>query len=133
MDWEDLETNAPQKFERLLVEHFFADVTAVKDIESTSEHKNGIIRASIAKEKKAKLENKEFRCNYCDKLYISWAGRYHHMQSIHKGIRYQCDQCTYTAVQRNQIAKHIKEVHEEMGYKCYLCEPRLSGPQAKSN
>ena len=37
-----------------------------------------------------------------------------HIESIHEGIRYPCDQCEYKATQRENLRTHINSIHESI-------------------
>ena len=45
-----------------------------------------------------------------------------HIQSLHKGIRYQCHQCDYKAAEKYYLRKHMKSIHEGILYPCNQCE-----------
>ena len=43
-----------------------------------------------------------------------------HVKAVHEGIKYNCDQCDYTAIQKRLSIIHKQYEHEEM--KCDKCE-----------
>ena len=49
-----------------------------------------------------------------------------HIQLVHEGVKYECNQCEYrTATQMNLIC-HIQSVHEECNYDCNQFEYRAT-------
>ena len=58
-------------------------------------------------EKHAKLS-----CLECNMTYGTKSGLGIHMQSIHKGIRYDCSMCDYKANQKSNLVTHKKRHHK---------------------
>ena len=42
--------------------------------------------------------------------------------SVHKGIKYQCDECDYQATQEGNLKVHKQSKHLELKYPCSLCD-----------
>ena len=42
-------------------------------------------------------------------------------ESSEKYVRYTCDQCDYSAAQKDCIQRYMETVHEKMHYNCYQC------------
>ena len=43
------------------------------------------------------------------------------INNVHKGIKYNCDQCDKEYTDSGQRNDHIKSVHEQKKYPCTLC------------
>ena len=37
-----------------------------------------------------------------------------HIDSVHEGIRYACDQCDYRATQKSSLNRHFKRMHDRV-------------------
>ena len=46
--------------------------------------------------------------------------------SIHKGVKYQCDQCAYKASQQGHLKTHKMSVHEGVKYNSNQCDSKLT-------
>ena len=57
-----------------------------------------------------------------DAVYRSRSSLWRHMQAVHEGLRYNCDQCEYKAIRQSSLTSHIQAVHEGVRYKCDQCE-----------
>merc|ERR1712082_589801 len=44
-----------------------------------------------------------------------------HKESVHEGVKYQCNQCHYQATQQSSLKKHKESVHEGVKYQCNQC------------
>ena len=49
---------------------------------------------------------KKYQCKSCDKEYKSMGALCNHSKSSHEGIRYNCEVCSYSATQQNDLRKH---------------------------
>ena len=49
-----------------------------------------------------------------------------HIQSIHEGVRYDCNQCEYQATTQSNLKVHIKSLHEGAEYACDQCDKKYS-------
>ena len=45
-----------------------------------------------------------------------------HEQSMHQGIKYNCEECGYQASTKSHLTRHKKSIHEEMKYNCNSCD-----------
>ena len=45
-----------------------------------------------------------------------------HIQSIHEGIKYVCNQCDYQATTQSNLTQHIEHKHEGVKYACKQCD-----------
>ena len=44
-----------------------------------------------------------------------------HLEVVHEGKKYPCDQCTYKAAQKDNLLKHRQSIHEGVKYWCEQC------------
>ena len=44
-----------------------------------------------------------------------------HFDIHHLGIKFQCDQCTFQATNKNRLKHHIELKHEGKGWPCDIC------------
>ena len=66
---------------------------------------------------------KSFVCEECKKEFAAKNGLKHHMDKIHKNIRYDCDTCNKTFTGKESLRKHKLSVHLNMlKYECDQCE-----------
>ena len=53
-----------------------------------------------------------------------------HIQRIHEGVRYPCNQCEYSAAQPGNLKIHIQSIHEGekngVRYPCCQCKYRAT-------
>ena len=71
----------------------------------------------LASPKKEKI----YYCNQCE-FKGSRSHLWHHKKSKHDGIRYQCNQCVYSASQRSKLNQHVASKHDGVTYSCDQCE-----------
>ena len=65
-------------------------------------HENSQAKLQVSRKEK-------FSCPECEKQF-SWVSHVRrHMKAVHEGIRYQCDHCDYTAIQKVHLRRHIKQ------------------------
>ena len=71
-------------------------------------------------------------CNFCHRIFhgkhLSTRRRslMNHIDSVHEGIRYNCDQCQHQSTTKNNLWKHVKSVHSGVTYDCNMCEKKFS-------
>ena len=53
-----------------------------------------------------------YPCQQCDYMFKKKDDLKRHVQTIHEGIRYPCDKCDFIATQRGHLYKHIRAKHE---------------------
>ena len=73
----------------------------------------------------------EFKCEPCGKFFKASLNLDLHIKSLHKGIRYHCDEfgCGSTFTQKSSLRKHFQDYHGEDSkqiHKCELCHKILS-------
>ena len=66
------------------------------------------------------------QCPECGKQFSRKSKLAEHFQSVHRGVKYPCDQCEYKATVKYNLTKHVKSKHEgvyeDIKYPCDLCE-----------
>ena len=55
---------------------------------------------------------------FCDYKASKWK----YVQSVHEGIKYDCNVCEYKVTRRNSLLRHVKSEHEGFKYYCKICE-----------
>ena len=45
-----------------------------------------------------------------------------HKMSVHRNVKYPCDQCEHKATEKGHLKTHKKSVHENIKYPCNQCE-----------
>ena len=74
----------------------------------------------------ANVQNANFECEECQKIYSDKYGLKKHQLNVHQGFKYYCDQCDFQAfTSRNSLVRHIQNVHEGVRYPCDQCETKL--------
>ena len=61
-------------------------------------------------------------CYPCDYKATNVGNLKTHIQSIHEGVCYSCDQCDYKATEKGSLKKHVESIHEGVRYSCDYCE-----------
>ena len=69
------------------------------------------------------LENmkRTFPCPSCEYT-ATWSDLKKHIQSIHKGVTFQCSVCESTFTQQGSVQRHIQSVHNGVTFPCEDCE-----------
>ena len=49
-----------------------------------------------------------------------------HKDSVHKEVRYPCDQCNYAATTRGSLYEHAQSYHEAANFNCNQCDYTVS-------
>ena len=44
------------------------------------------------------------------------------MQSVHEGVKHNCELCEYKATQKGSLRQHEKSVHKGVKYNCDVCD-----------
>jgi KRAB domain-containing zinc finger protein len=71
---------------------------------------------------KEKKKHVPFKCLICRKEFATKNTMKRHMEQIHEGKTYPCDQCTRTFTAPNSLKNHILIVHEKrFDYECQHC------------
>ena len=63
-----------------------------------------------------------YACDQCDYRARSKGCLKKHIQSVHEGLRFACDQCDYRATRKDYLTQHIRSVHEGVKYACNQCD-----------
>ena len=73
-------------------------------------------------------EEKEFRCDFCDKTFEkNWILNLH--MRTHEEKRLQCDYCQNTFSNRDNLMAHIKTIHQSsQNFQCLLCPKSFLNP-----
>ena len=45
-----------------------------------------------------------------------------HVQSVHEGVKHNCELCEYKATQKGSLRQHVKSVHKGVKYNCDVCD-----------
>ena len=69
-----------------------------------------------------KTENEDLECGQCGKKYRYKASLEVHIQSEHKGIRYDCSKCGKIFKEQSSLVDHSRAIHEGYKLKCDLCD-----------
>ena len=56
-----------------------------------------------------------------------------HIKSIHKGVKFPCDQCDYKATRTGPLLEHIKSIHEGVKFPCDQCDYKATLKESFSN
>ena len=49
----------------------------------------------------------KYACNQCDQQFTQRGSLKTHIQSVHEGVKYPCNQCTYQATRKGHLTEHI--------------------------
>ena len=64
------------------------------------------------KQKNSTIKNdSQFICIECNKTYRGQSGLYHHNQSIHEGITFDCFHCDYKVTKKQHLKRHTEKQH----------------------
>ena len=62
-------------------------------------------------------------CKQCHKTFANRQNLHIHKKSVHEGIKYACDKCTYQATQQSSLTRHFQSIHDKsVRYTCDQCE-----------
>ena len=45
-----------------------------------------------------------------------------HMQGVHEGIKFQCEECEFKTNYKERLKAHIQGVHEGLNFTCNKCD-----------
>ena len=54
----------------------------------------------------------KYKCNECDNQFTQKGNLKTHQNSVHGGITHKCKECDYQATQKGNFKKHEKSIHE---------------------
>ncbi|TRY61917.1 hypothetical protein TCAL_16263 [Tigriopus californicus] len=85
-------------------------------------HRNGKIdMGQVVKDPKCTI----FKCSYCGFGFNYVHARNRHVRNIHEKHlfdSFNCDQCSYTTVRRDQMRTHYRVIHEQFyPFRCSIC------------
>ena len=63
-----------------------------------------------------------YACDQCDYRARTKGSLKKHIQSVHEGLRFACDQCDYRATTQGHLATHIQTEHEGVRFACNQCD-----------
>ena len=78
-------------------------------------------KGTLKKHENSVHKNIKFDCQDCDKQLSTKRHLTRHINSIHKGIKYQCDQCDKEFTQSYNRLSHVQSVHGQKQKKKYPC------------
>ena len=64
----------------------------------------------------------KYPCNQCDYQAKRLGHLREHIESKHEGIKYLCDHCNYQASQQSALRRHMKSKHGSIKYPCNDCD-----------
>ena len=50
-----------------------------------------------------------------------------HIQSIHEGVKYSCNQCVKQFTQQSNLTVHVLTIHEGVTHDCNQCDYEAKG------
>ena len=54
----------------------------------------------------------------------------HHTQTIHDGLRFQCEKCDYQSATNRYLKFHTQSKHDGIGYTCCECDYKATRPHS---
>ena len=60
----------------------------------------------------------KFSCNNCDKEYTQQCNLKIHVESVHEKVKYSCNLCQQAFSLKSDLRIHIESVHENVKYPC---------------
>ena len=72
----------------------------------------------------------EFKCPHCGKIISTKGNLKIHINGVHEGIKFGCNECDYKAAQKPVLMNHIKAKHEKQRFRVEgLSKIKVSGCQ----
>ena len=62
-----------------------------------------------------------FPCPSCEYT-ATWSDLKKHINSVHKGVTFQCSECESTFTQKGAVQRHIQAVHNGLTFPCKDCD-----------
>ena len=67
-----------------------------------------------------------YKCNLCDKSFKYYEGLKSHIEMVHQGMEFQCDQCQLTFAGSLKLHYHKRSTHfKTKNFGCDICEKRF--------
>ena len=60
----------------------------------------------------------KYACNQCDQQFTQQNNLTTHIKSKHEGVKYACNQCDQQFTLQRSLTKHIQSIHEGVKYAC---------------
>ena len=81
------------------------------------------LQCDLTKHIQSKHKGKKYQCSSCDKEYKDASGLRKHTKSVHEGVTYNCNICDYKGTQKYDLKAHVKSLHlQEEKFFCKLCD-----------
>ena len=62
----------------------------------------------------------------CDKQFTEQGCLKRHIESIHEGVKYPCNQCDKQFTEQGNLTKHVQAKHEGVKYACNQCDKQFT-------
>ncbi len=69
-----------------------------------------------------------YKCNQCDKTFVTPHGLYLHKRNIHIKVKYPCNQCAKIFTTQSGLKYHTRNIHEGLINTCDQCEKTFTTP-----
>ena len=95
-----------------------------EEIQQGKRYSNGNKKVQHPKKREIpqKARKGKFMCPECGNIFTMQKTLKKHIEAIHQGIRYPCDQCPFQGRTKILLKYHIESVHEGKRYYCDQCE-----------
>ena len=61
-------------------------------------------------------------CTICGKKYASKQVLKKHIETMHNGVRYRCNECSYLSSDKANLRRHVLTLHEGLKFPCQNCD-----------
>ena len=78
--------------------------------------------SSLNRHIQSEHKGKKYQCDSCDKEFTNSSTLWAHYRSVHEGVTYECNICQSTFTQKGSLSQHIKSVHFKETCQCELCD-----------
>ena len=81
-----------------------------------------LFHSHLEREQHACAEPGPFQCDECEKNYTTKSALQHHIQSLHRGLRFPCSVCTDVLSTKYALERHVHNMHgSDRKFKCDMC------------